>query len=187
MKLSPWMIRMAEGRTGITVLSAMEATFLPIPLEAVLVPLMIARPGNALALGVWSLVGCLAGTAILYLMGWFLADPVVLPLLDWLGLSAQFQAVQDRLDGGRLFVTVLLLSVSPFPIQLASVGSGMLGSSFAILMAAVTVARGGRYMGLGVLAHFLGPQLRELRIPRWAWVPLAGLLLALFWGVSRGL
>ncbi|WP_108260234.1 YqaA family protein [Mangrovicoccus ximenensis] len=187
MKLSPWMIRMAEGRTGITVLSAMEATFLPIPLEAVLVPLMIARPRNALALGFWSLVGCLIGTAILYVMGLLLADPVVLPLLDWLGLSAQFGTVQDRLGGGQLFVTVLILSVSPFPIQLASVGSGMLGSSFAILMAAVTVARGGRYMGLGVLAHFLGPRLRGLRIPRWVWVPVLGLLLALFWWTSRGL
>ncbi|MBE3638407.1 YqaA family protein [Mangrovicoccus algicola] len=168
---------MAEGRSGIAVLSAMEATFLPIPLEAVLVPLMIARPAHALMLGLWSLIGCLAGTAILYLSGWLLADPVVLPLLDWLGLSAQFAALEGRLHGTRLFFTVLLLSVSPFPIQLASLGAGMLGSSFALLMVAVTVARGGRYMGLGVLAHLLGPRLAALHVPRWVWITaLAGLL-----------
>ena len=180
-RLPDWMHRLGDGRAGITVLSALEATVLPIPLEAVLVPVMVARPGRAIGLALWALAGCLAGSAALYLAGWLLADPLVWPALDALGLTARFEEVADRLTGGNLFVTVLLLSVSPFPIQLAALGSGMLDQSLLVLLAGVTVARGGRYLGLGILARLIGPRLHGLRVPRWIWAVLAGLVLGLFW------
>lgn len=109
-----WITRLAESRVGLAVLSAAESTVLPIPLEAVLIPLMVGRPSHALRIGLWALLGCLVGSFLLYGAG-LLAQPLVDPVLQWLGLTEAFEEMQTRLTGGNLFVTVVIIAVSPAP------------------------------------------------------------------------
>lgn len=171
-----WITRFAENRLGLATLSAMESTVLPIPLEAVLVPLMVGRPGHALRIGLWALLGCLIGSLALYGAG-LLAQPLVDPVLQWLSLTQAFEDMQSRLTGGNLFVTVLIIAISPAPIQLASLGAGVVGANPLVFLAAVGVSRAVRYLGLGLLAKWLGPRLQEINVPWWVWL---GLFLALF-------
>lgn len=164
-----WITRLAESRVGLAVLSAAESTVLPIPLEAVLIPLMVGRPSHALRIGLWALLGCLVGSFLLYGAG-LLAQPLVDPVLQWLGLTEAFEEMQTRLTGGNLFVTVVIIAVSPAPVQLASLGAGVVGANPLVFLAGVGVSRALRYLGLGLLAKWLGPRLQEIDLPWWVWL-----------------
>ena len=57
--------------SGITVASLLESTIVPIPLEAVLVPLMQARRDKLWLIALMATLGCLVGAIIGYGIGIF--------------------------------------------------------------------------------------------------------------------
>lgn len=164
-RLRQWTERLARHRVGLAAASFAESTLVPIPLETVVAPLMVGhhRHSFTIALSIW--IGCLAGASLFYAIGFWLFDPVVLPILEWLNLR---QGAEDlRADLGRdgLFWTVFLVSFSPAPMQLATLGAGAAGGNFWVFLTAIAASRGLRYFGLAILAQIFGPRLARLNIP----------------------
>jgi len=184
-RTSRWTERLARHRTGLAGLSFAESTLVPIPLEMVVAPLMVSehRHSTTIALAIW--LGCLVGASLFYFVGLWLFDPVVAPVLEWLGLRQDFREMTDGLDRGGFFWTIFLVSFSPAPMQLATLGAGSIGGNFAVFLAAIAASRGLRYFGLAILAHVFGPRIAALDIPtgRLMLVLLAvGLLI---WGAAQ--
>ncbi|TDL90836.1 YqaA family protein [Meridianimarinicoccus aquatilis] len=163
-----WVTRLAHSRIGIIVLSALESTVLPVPLEAILIPVMVARPTRALQIGLAALIGCVLGGLVFYSLGALLADPVVKPALEWFGATQDFIDITDRLQDGSLFLAVFVIAISPAPMQLATLGAGVVGASPLIFVAALIASRGIRYLGLSLLAKTFGPRLNGMSLPPWA-------------------
>lgn len=163
-----WVTRLAHSRIGIIVLSALESTVLPVPLEAILIPVMVARPTRALQIGLAALIGCVFGGLVFYSLGALLADPVVKPALEWFGATQDFNDITDRLQDGSLFLAVFVIAISPAPMQLATLGAGVVGASPLIFVAALIASRGIRYLGLSLLAKTFGPRLNGMSLPPWA-------------------
>jgi membrane protein YqaA with SNARE-associated domain len=176
-----WTGRLARHRTGLAALSFAESTVVPIPLETVVAPLMVGHHRRAwtIALAIW--LGCLGGATLFYFAGLWLADPVVRPALAWLGLGDEFQSLSGRLEGESLFWTVFLVSFSPAPMQLATLGAGTVGGNVAIFLAAIAASRGLRYFGLAVLARLFGPRIAAFDIPRTRVVLIVFVLLFTGW------
>jgi membrane protein YqaA with SNARE-associated domain len=149
------------GKRRLAALSFLEATILPIPLETVIAPLMAAHPKRAYSIAAAIFAGCLAGALVFYLLALALYDPVVAPALDGLGLLDDFDAMRARLNDESLFWTVFLVSLTPAPFQLATLGAGAVGGSVLTFMLAVAASRALRYFGLGFLARRFGPRLLE--------------------------
>jgi membrane protein YqaA with SNARE-associated domain len=123
---------------------------------------MAAHPDRAYRVAGAILAGCLIGALAFYLLASWLFDPVVAPLLDWLGLGESFQQARERMSGGNLFWAVFAVSVTPVPFQLATLGAGATGGSIIVFMAAVAASRAIRYYGLAWLARKFGPQVVEM-------------------------
>lgn len=147
-------------------MSFAESTVVPVPLETVVAPLMVGHHRRAITIATAIWIGCLAGAALFYWIGFWLADPVVQPALDWLGLSGDFAEITEGLDQDSLFWTVFLVSFSPAPMQLATLGAGTVQGNFLVFIGAIAASRGLRYFGLALLARILGPRLTELEIPK---------------------
>ena len=177
--------RLARHRAGLAAASFAESTVVPIPLETVVLPLMVGHPRRALtiALAIW--LGCLAGAALFYGLGFWLADPVVRPALAMLGLEQDFGRMTDRLGGTGLFWAVFLVSFSPAPRQLATLGAGAAGGHFVSFLAAIALSRGLRYFGLAVLAQIVGPRIARAGVPRRVLIPAMIALLAAIWAVVQ--
>ena len=159
--------RLAHGRWGVAALSAAESTILPVPLEAILIPLMVSAPRLALSLGLAALGGCLAGALLFYALGPWLFEPVVRPALEALGFMDAFRGVSARLsDDSSFFAAVLLISLSPIPMQIATLGAGAVHGPVWLFLAAIAISRGLRYLGLAVLARMLGHRLERMKVPR---------------------
>lgn len=184
-RASGWSARLAQSRRGLAALSFGESTVVPIPLETIVVPLMVGHPRRALgiALAIW--LGCVAGAGIFYGVGLMLADPVVHPVLRSLGLEESFDKMAGKLSGGGVFWTVFLVSFSPAPMQLATLGAGAAGANPVVFLAAIALSRGLRYFGLAILAQLVGERIAHWRLPTGWLVAGLALLLVLGWGVMQ--
>jgi membrane protein YqaA with SNARE-associated domain len=180
-----WTGRLARHRTGLAALSFAESTVVPIPLETVVVPLMVGHPRRSITIATAIWIGCLVGSALFYFVGLWLKDPVVMPAIEWLGLTQDFEEMSRDLEGGGLFWTVFLVSFSPAPMQLATLGTGAVGGNFFVYMAAIAASRGLRYFGLAIIAQFVGERIAHWRVPKRVLVPAIAALLLLSWGVFQ--
>ncbi|MFD0859611.1 YqaA family protein [Roseovarius aquimarinus] len=180
-----WTHRLAQNRVGLGLLSFGESTVVPIPLEAIAVPLMVGHPRRALRIALVIWLGCLAGASLFYFVGLWLADPVVKPALEYLGLSDTYRTMTDRLSEDGLFWSVFLVSLLPAPMQLATLGAGALGGNFLTFLAAIVLSRGLRYFGMAILAQFVGERIAHLNIPKRYLVPGLFAVLVLGWGLSK--
>jgi len=66
--------------SGITFASFLESTIVPIPLEAVLIPLMQSRREKIWLIALMATLGCLIGALFGYALGYYLFDIVG----DWI-------------------------------------------------------------------------------------------------------
>ncbi|WP_420392050.1 YqaA family protein [Acuticoccus sp.] len=159
--------RLAHSNVGVGLLSMGESTVVPIPLEAVIVPLMVAYPRRAWAIAVAALVGCLIGATLFYYVGHLLFEPVVAPLLDALSLRQSYEEALAEISGSGYFWAVFLVSVGPVPLQLATLGAGATDAGYAVFISAIAVSRAIRYLGLALLCNLLGQRVQRLNVPRW--------------------
>ncbi|MFX0546030.1 YqaA family protein [Roseovarius sp. S1116L3] len=180
-----WTNRLSNSKVGLALLSFAESTVLPIPLEAIVVPLMVGHPRRALRIALIIWLGCLAGASLFYFVGYLLADPVVIPVLQMLGLDESFDEMAQRLSGDGLFWSVFLVSLLPAPLQLATLGAGTIGGNFLVFFGAILLSRGLRYFGMAILAQFVGERIAQWNIPKRYLVPGLGAVLLVIWGIAQ--
>lgn len=178
-----WTARLARHRTGLAALSFAESTVVPIPLETIVVPLMVGqhRHSMTIAFSIW--VGCLLGASLFYFVGLWLAEPLVQPAVELLGLTDDFRDMERKLQDEGLFWVVFLVSFSPAPMQFATLGAGAVQGNFLIFISAIAASRGLRYFGLALLARLFGPKVADMNIPRGRLVLGLIVLFAAGWGL----
>jgi membrane protein YqaA with SNARE-associated domain len=140
---------------GVFLASLAETTVVPIPIETVLIPVMVTNRRRAWLVASITLLGCLVGATIGYLIGAFAFETVGEWVLETAGWTEQFEEQRQQLAEGG-FWHVLAIAVTPVPYQLAYLGAGAVGISYPVFLAASAVGRGVRYFGLALLVTLVG-------------------------------
>ncbi|WP_370163987.1 YqaA family protein [Marisediminitalea sp.] len=154
---------MVESRhmlRGITIASFLESTIVPIPLEAVLIPLMQAKRDKLWHIALMATVGCIIGALFGYALGYFLFDAIGSVLIDLFGTEAQFERVEQKM-ASQGFWFVLTLGIVPIPFQIAMLAAGATKYSLALFLLATIIARSIRYFGLALAVKLLGNQAEQ--------------------------
>lgn len=176
-----WVRRLAHSRVGVGVLSMGESTVLPIPLEVVIVPLMVAYHRKALSIALSALAGCLIGASLFYCLGALLYEPLVVPVLNALGLLQNMRDALDNMSNADSFWAIFLVSLGPVPMQLATLAAGVSKVSFPVFFLAILASRGIRYLGLAVICRLAGRQIMEVEMPRHLVTIATAILMAASW------
>ncbi|MES1951039.1 hypothetical protein S4A8_09280 [Salinisphaera sp. S4-8] len=188
-RASAWTQRLLDSPYGLVwlgLLSAAETTVLPIPIELIMVPYMLARPRRLWWIAAVTLGGCIAGSLIGYAVGFFLFDTIGQTVLGWLDAEQAYASFEQSFSNNG-FLAILTIGVTPVPFQVALLAAGIAGYSLPLFVVAVGLARGLRYFGLAVLVWWLGE--RALRLWRrhalatgmFAFVVIAAIFLAMRW------
>jgi membrane protein YqaA with SNARE-associated domain len=138
-----------------------ESSFFPIPPDALLIPMVLARPDRAWRFATICMVASVLGGALGYAIGYFVFDGVMrLPLAHALfgpdPLSA-FQAWYARWG----LAVILIKGMTPIPYKLVTIASGAARFSFPVFMAASVVTRGGRFFLVAALLRAFGTPVRD--------------------------
>lgn len=153
-----WLSRLSASRHALWLLglaSVLETLLVPIPIEVILIPWMLAEPQRR-----WRLAGvALAGNLFAALIGYGLGSLAMAQwgdaLLPLFGGESAYQAFQARfLDNG--FVAILAVGVIPIPFQTAMLVAGASDYPLPLFLLAALIGRGLRYFGLALLVALAG-------------------------------
>ncbi len=173
-----WVMKLSASRHAAPALAAVafaESSFFPIPPDAMLVPMVLARPDRgwtyAAVCTIGSVVGGLAGYAIGYFLG---------PLGHWL------LAVMGHPDGEAAFRAwfaqwgvwvILIKGLLPIPYKLVTIASGLAHFDLGVFIAASVATRGARFFLAAAILKRFGPTLLPVIERRLAMVTFGMLVL----------
>ena len=146
---------------GITFASFLESTIVPVPLEAVMVPLMQARRDKLWHIALMATIGCILGAIFGYALGYYLFDLLGEWLIETFFSQQQFDNVKQQLQS-QGFWFVLTLGIVPIPFQIAMLGAGATQFSLSLFLLATLIARFIRYFGLAAVVYFAGNKAERL-------------------------
>ena len=159
-------------------ISFAEASFFPLPPDALLIPMVLARPRRAWALAAICTAGSVAGGCLGYLIGAELFDRVARPILRIYHAEAalgNFQALYARWG---LWV-ILIKGLTPIPYKLVTIASGAAHFNFGVFVAASAATRGTRFFLEAALLRHYGEPMRVFVEKRLTLVTMAALTLAI--------
>lgn len=163
------------------VVSMLESTVLPIPLEFMLIPAMQLRRDRRWWLALSALLGCMVGAVGGYALGYAIIDPLRAWVVEPLGLSGTFEQARSGLNNDG-FWFVLSVGLTPVPFQIAMLAAGAADYPMGLFLLAAALARGVRYFGLALLVGWLGDRAQGwVRRHRWWAVSLMTAAIVLFW------
>lgn len=137
-----------------------ESSFFPIPPDALLIPMALARPGLAWRFAAICTAASVAGGALGYLIGYALFNQIAAPLLHAYGYDAAFARFQQTYAEWGLWV-ILIKGLTPIPYKIVTIASGAAKFNFALFMAASLVTRGARFFLVALLLRYFGDPVRD--------------------------
>ena len=167
---------------SITVASFLESTIVPIPLEAVLIPLMQARREKLWLIALMATIGCIIGAIFGFALGYYLFDVVGDWVINTFSNPEQFEQVKQNMQA-QGFWFVLTLGIVPIPFQIAMLAAGATKYSIFLFLLATVIARSIRYFALAAVVYYAGNQAERIiqKHKTKALVAISVLVLLLWW------
>ncbi len=158
-----------------------EASFFPVPPDALLIPMILARPRRAWVLAAICTVGSVSGGLLGYWIGFALLDQVARPLVHFFHAESQYRAVL-ALYARYGFVAILIKGLTPIPFKLVTIAAGAAHFELGQFVVACAITRGGRFFLVEALPLRLFGDRARVFIDRWlvqvTWALLALTVLA---------
>jgi membrane protein YqaA with SNARE-associated domain len=137
-----------------------ESSFFPIPPDALLIPMALARPDKAWRFALVCTIASVIGGALGYFIGYAVFDQLARPLIAFYGYGAKFDAFQTMYAQYGLWI-ILIKGLTPIPYKIVTIASGAAHFDFAVFMAASVATRGARFFLVATLLHFFGDSVRD--------------------------
>jgi membrane protein YqaA with SNARE-associated domain len=137
-----------------------EASCFPIPPDALLIPMALARPDRAWRLALVCTIGSVAGGALGYFIGYAVFNQLARPLIEFYGYGPRFAAFQALYAQYGLWI-IVIKGLTPIPYKIVTIASGAAHFDFAVFMAASLLTRGARFFLVAALLRFFGTPVRD--------------------------
>ncbi len=142
-------------------LAVAEASFFPVPVEALLLAMMFAAPSRAWFLALVATIGSVAGGITGYAIGLFLHDTVAWPVLEFYGYAeayADYATLYNEWGAWIVFVG----GFTPIPYKVVTIVSGAVHLDIWVFVVACAVSRGLRFAIEAALLSWFAVPMRGL-------------------------
>jgi membrane protein YqaA with SNARE-associated domain len=168
------------------VVSFVESSFFPVPPDAMLIPMSLARPDKAYYFATLCTLTSVAGGLLGYFIGAVLYDSLGLWLISLYGYGDKVEAFREAYAQWGTWI-ILLKGVTPIPYKIVTIASGFFGYPVVPFILLSLVARGTRFFVVAFLLNRYGLQAREIiekRLGFWVTVStvvlVAGIVAAVY-------
>ena len=159
------------------IVSFVESSFFPVPPDAMLIPMSLARPDRAYFYATLCTVTSVAGGVLGYAIGYFLYESLGLWLMQLYGYGGKVEAFRQAYVEWGTWI-ILLKGVTPIPYKIVTIASGFAEYPIVPFILLSFVARGMRFFLFAFLLHRYGPQARAIIEKRLGfWVTISVLVL----------
>lgn len=144
------------------VMSFVEAIFLPIPPDVMLIPMVIMQPESALYFALLTTVASVGGAVVGFTLGLKGGRPLLQRFAKGPTIR-QIESIYHRYD----FWAIVVAGFLPLPYKLFALSSGVFGLDLRRFIAASVVGRGARFIIEALFVRRFGEQLANA-IVRWS-------------------
>jgi membrane protein YqaA with SNARE-associated domain len=181
-RLYDWCIAAAYKPYALWLMGAVsfvESSFFPVPPDAMLIPMSIARPERAYFYAALCTVTSVAGGVLGYFIGAVLYDSVGLWLIQLYGYGNKVEAFREAYATWGTWI-ILLKGVTPIPYKIVTIASGFFHYNLPMFIVLSLVARGTRFFVVAFLLHRYGAQARAIIEERLGfWVTVSAVVLVI--------
>ena len=153
-----WVIALSGHRHALPwlgVVSFIESSFFPVPPDALLVPMVLARPDRSWRIAFVCTVASVAGGLLGYAIGYYAYES-----FGRLIVSAQdYDVYRDGYAEWGLWV-ILVKGLTPIPYKLVTIASGLAKFDLTVFVLASIVTRGTRFFLEAALLQRYGATIR---------------------------
>ena len=180
-RLYDWCIDAAGKRHAAWIMGGVsfaESSFFPIPPDAMLIPISLARPDRAYYFATICTITSVAGGIVGYLIGALLYESLGHWLIQIYGYGDKVEEFRAAYAKWGAWI-ILLKGLTPVPYKLITITSGFAGYNFLLFVLLSIITRGGRFFVIAFLIHRYGEWAREIiekRLAFWTTAFLIGLI-----------
>jgi membrane protein YqaA with SNARE-associated domain len=138
-----------------------ESSFFPIPPDALLVPMALARPDRAWRLALVCTIASVSGGALGYAIGYFVFTELMRTSAAHLLFGADPLGTFQGWYAKWGLAVILIKGLTPIPYKIVTIASGAAKFNFWVFMAASVVTRGARFFLVATLLHFWGDAVKD--------------------------
>jgi membrane protein YqaA with SNARE-associated domain len=137
-----------------------ESSFFPVPPDALLIPMAMARPERAWRLALICTVSSVLGGILGYYIGYALFDVLAQPLIRAYHYEASFERFRETYAQWGLWV-ILIKGLTPIPYKIVTIASGAAKFNFGVFVAASVATRGARFFLVAGLLRVFGAPVKD--------------------------
>ena len=141
------------------VMGVFEASIVPAPMEPLFLPMMAHRRARPFAIAGALTIGNIIGALLIYAVGVWANEALVGQIAAWFGGEAALERGLDILKTSGFF-WLLAVAVTPFPFQIGLLAAGAAGIAVPVVVAAVAIGRGARFLFYALLVKAIGHRAR---------------------------
>jgi membrane protein YqaA with SNARE-associated domain len=175
-RLYDWCIAAADKPYAVWMLgliSFAESSFFPIPPDAMLIPMSLARPEKAYRFAFLCTWTSVAGGVLGYLIGHLLYDTIGQWVIQLYGYGDKVEAFKQAYAQYGAWI-ILLKGLTPIPYKIVTITSGFADYNIWAFIGLSVIARGGRFFVVAFLLNRYGEWAREVIEKRLGfWVAIA--------------
>ena len=152
--------------------SFVESSFFPIPPDAMLVPMALARPDRAWRYATVCTIASVAGGVLGWMIGALLYDTVGQWLIALYGYGAKVEAFREAYREWGAWI-IVLKGMTPIPYKIVTITSGLANYPIIPFILLSVISRGMRFYLVAFLIHRYGARARviiEERLEFWVMV-----------------
>src|ERR1700741_4049564 len=140
---------------AIAAISFAESSFLPLPPDFLLVPMILARPRRAWLIAAVCTITSVLGGLVGYAIGYFLFDAVGRPVLEFYHAMDKYEGLKAAFAQWGAWI-IILKGLTPIPFKLVTIAGGVAQFDLAAFALASLVSRSIRFFLLAALLRWFG-------------------------------
>lgn len=156
-------MRQAAGphaERALALIAFLESSIFPIPPDAMIVPMVLARPASAWRVALIATAGSVVGGLAGYAIGALLLDTLGEWIIRLYGLEGKLTEFQAAYNEWGLWI-ILIKGLTPIPFKLVTIASGMAHFNLGLFILASVITRGARFFIVAALLRAYGPPISE--------------------------
>jgi len=150
----------------LSIVSFSESAILPLPVDAVSIPMMIGAPRKAFRVANVALITSVLGGLLGYLIGYLFFEGFGDRIFEYYGLTDEFIDFQTeaKQDWMKAATAIFIAAITPIPFKLVCIGSGVLGLSLPLFITAAMAGRAIRFYFFAILFKYMGASVRNFAL-----------------------
>ena len=149
-----------HAMAAMALISFAESSFLPLPPDFLLVPMILAQPRRAWLIAAICTITSVAGGYVGYAIGFFLFDAVGLPVLEFYHMMDKYEAFKAAFAEWGAWI-IVIKGLTPIPFKLVTIASGAAQFDLLTFTMASLVSRSLRFFLLAALLRRFGEPIRD--------------------------